>query len=367
MRRTTWVERWLLRATAVVSAVAILAACTLGSPSLASATHNRPNPHAKRGTALVACAGSLDRLYYATLAPDFKRVTGYAFGGPPCAGSLALAQEINSGEINPNVFLAIGAAAIKELFPTKRAKFSMAIASDRLVVAFSKKSRYYAQLNEIKQGKKPLSYLFRLFTKGGFRLGRTDPTQDPQGIFFILMAKLAQKYLHLAPGEADKALGTTKSDPYGSPSQIYDEDALPTDIGEGLVDAGSEYLPQAKQYGLDYIRLPAKLNFGDPADLSYYATVGLKVNGEVQKGEVIYLDTTLVQPKPGTTTSKANTKAAQAFEAFLLKSAARDDLRRVGYLLPRPVVVLSPGVTLKGALPPPVLRLFKKLGGTTAS
>ena len=185
------------------------------------ATTTRPaTAQVAHGTASVACAGSLDKLYKDTLGPAFKRATGDTAGGPPCAGSLALAQDILSHEINPGVFLAVGAHAIKELFPAKRAEFAMAVVSNPLVIAYSPThSRYRNQLNAIWLHKKPLADVFKLFNTPGFKLGRTDPTQDPQGIFFILMSKLAQRYLHLPAGEAAQALGITKSSPFGSKSQ----------------------------------------------------------------------------------------------------------------------------------------------------
>jgi len=320
------------------------------------------------GTASVACAGSLLKLYEDTLGPAFKKATGDSFGGPPCAGSLALASEILSGEINPGAFLAIGAKAIKELFPTDRSRFAMAVASDPLVIGYSSHSRYYKQLNEIRSGKKPLSYLFTLFTTSGFRLGRTNPTQDPQGVYFILMSKLAQKVLHLHPGEAARALGITKAFPFGSKAQMYDEDALPTDIATGIVDAGSEYLPEAKQYGLDYITLPRTLDFGSPSEVSLYSTVSLKVSGSVHQGEVIYLNATLVMPKKGTSFTVADEAADQSFVAFMLRSKARSILAKVGYGLHPPVLVLAPGVkTAADALPPAILKPFRALGGKVSS
>lgn len=320
------------------------------------------------GTASVACAGSLLKLYEDTLGPAFKKATGDSFGGPPCAGSLALASEILAHEINPGVFLSIGAKAIKELFPADRAKFAMAVASDPLVIGYSSKSRYYAQLNAIRSGKKPLSDLFSLFTTPGFRLGRTDPTQDPQGIFFILMSKLAQSVLHLPAGEAARALGITKSSPFGDKSQMLDEDALPTDIAEGIVDAGSEYLPEAKQYGLDYITLPPTLDFGSPSESSLYATVSLTVSGTVDQGEVIYLNVGLVSAQKGTTFTAADEAADQAFVAFLLTSTGRSILARVGYGLHPPVLHLAPGVkTAAEALPTSVLKLYNALGGTIST
>ena len=319
------------------------------------------------GTASVACAGSLVVLYHNTLGPAFKKTTGDNYGGPPCAGSLALAQDIISNEIDPGVFLAIGAKAIKELFPDKRAKFALAVAADPLVIGYSSKSRYFKQLNEIRKGKKPLSYLFKLFTTPGFRLGRTDPTQDPQGTFFILMTKIAERVLRLRNGEAEKALGITASKPFGSASQMYDEDALPTDIKEGIVDAGSEYLPEARQNGLDYITLPPALDFASPSELKLYSTVSLNVAGSVQQGEVIYLNVALVSPHKGTTLSAANSAADKAFVEFMLRPKARNDLERVGYILRPPVVHLVSGYTARRALPAPIYALYKKLGGTVSS
>jgi len=354
----------LLRSLALISIAALLAACGSNSSSSVTTTSST-SPAAAHGTAAVACAGSLLKLYEDTLGPAFKQATGDSFGGPPCAGSLALASEILSNEISPGVFLSIGAKAIKELFPTGRAKFALAIAADPLVIGYSPKSRYFSQLNAISTGRKPLSDLFSLFTTSGFKLGRTDPTQDPQGIFFILMSKLAQSVLHLPAGQAAQALGTTASSPYGSKSQMLDEDALPTDIAEGVVDAGSEYLPEAKQYGLDYIALPPTLDFGSPLEASLYSTVSLSVNGSVQQGEVIYMNIGLVSPKKGSSFAAADEKADQAFVAFMLSPTGRSALQKVGYSLEPPVLHLAPGVTAAAdALPSSALSLYGSLGGS---
>lgn len=356
----------------MLAAAALLAACS-SSPSTTntggtgSSTTSSTASTTTHGTATVACAGSLLKLYEDTLGPAFKASTGDDFGGPPCAGSTALAQEILSNEISPGVFLSIGAKAIKDLFPKARAKFAMAVAADPLVIGYSSKSRYYTRLNAIRTGAKPLSDLFTLFTTPGFKLGRTDPTQDPQGIFFILMSKLAQSVLHLPAGQAASALGITASNPYGSKSQMLDETALPTDIAEGVVDAGSEYLPEAKQYGLDYITLPATLDFATPTENGLYSTVSLSVSGSTQAGEVIYLNIGLVSPKSGTTFSAADEAANEAFVTFML-SIGRSDLEAVGYQLEPPVIHLAPALkTAAQALPASILSLYTSLGGSIGS
>jgi molybdate/tungstate transport system substrate-binding protein len=280
-----------------------------------------------------------------------------------------LSQQILSKEISPGAFMAVGAKAIKELFPG-RAKFALAIATDPLVVAYSSKSRYFSQLNAIRSGQQPLSTLFSLFAKPGFRLGRTDPSQDPQGEFFILMTKLAQTQLRLPAGQAASDLGISAAHPYGSASQLLSEDALPTDIATGTVDAGSEYLPEALQYGLDYITLPASLNFSDPADVATYGTVSLDVYGVgVQTGELINLDLALIEPAAGESAfSTADENADQAFLAYLLSTGGQAVLKKAGYTLVPPKLTLAPGVTSAStALPASVLSAYSALGGSIST
>ncbi len=354
--------RGLRRFAVLVSAAALLTAC-----SSTPASGGTGPARGAGGTASVACAGSLIKLYEDTLGPAFERATGSSFAGPPCAGSLALASEILSGEISPGVFLSIGAKPIEKLFPAGRARFALAIASDPLVIAYSPKSRYYQQLNAIRTGEKPLGDLFGLLASAGFRLGRTDPTQDPQGFFFILMTKLAQTELHLPAGEAARALGITTSSPYGSSSQMLDESALPTDIAEGVVDAGSAFLSEAKQFGLDYITLPATLDFASPSQERLYSSVSLVIAGSAERGEVISLDAGLVSPTAGSRPAASDEAADRSFVAFLLSPAGRAILRRAGYSLTAPVLHLAPGVrSAARALPAEVLSLFRTLKGSIA-
>ena len=110
------------------------------------------------------------------------------------------------------------------------------------------------------------------------------------------MVKLATAELHLPASTPTKVLGITATNPTGNKSQILSEDALPTDIATGIVDAGSEYLSQALQYHLDYIALPADLSFAIPADASKYASVSIPVAGVTTPGELITLNATTVTP-----------------------------------------------------------------------
>lgn len=359
-RRTrTFSPRHVGAFVAVALLAPLAAACGSSSPAKSSTAH---------GTASVACAGSLDKLYHTTIGPAFEKATGDHFGGPPCAGSTALASEITSGEIHPGVFLSVGAKAIKKLWPTGRSKFAIVLATDPLVVAYSPKSHYASQLNAIRSGAVPLSHLFQLFETSGFKLGRTDPTQDPQGIFFILMVKLATAELNLPASTPTNALGITATSPTGTKSQILSEDALPTDIATGIVDAGSEYLSEALQYHLDYITLPADLSFAIPADNAKYASVSIPVAGVTTPGGLITLNATTVTPGKGATFTKADSAADEVFIAYLLSSSGRQVLAKSGYTLETPVLkVAASSDTPQSVLPSSVLKAFTALHGTVST
>ncbi|MHB8245964.1 MAG: substrate-binding domain-containing protein [Acidimicrobiales bacterium] len=314
------------------------------------------------GTANVGYAGSLTGIMQTSLQPAFQKATGDSIVGVG-EGSTALAHSILNHELFPGAFLSIGKQAIKMLWPS-RSRFVLTLATDPLVVAYSPKSRYAAQLNQIRSGSRPLKDLFALFGEPGFRLGRTNPNLDPQGATFILMVKLAERVLGLPKGTAAKVLGTSPSNPIGSSGQLYDENGLPTDIASGTVDAGSDFLTEARQFKLDYITLPPSLSFADPSLSSLYAKVALALSTGVQRGGLTTLDATLVLPPKGQSRSSGNRAADEAWLAFLLSPTGQSALKRAGYSVVRPTVGLAPGFsTARAALPAPVFAAYQHLRG----
>lgn len=354
----------------LVSGLALAACTSSPSPSgkgTSSSSTTSAASGSTHGTANLAVAGSLEGLLQTSLQPAFERATGDSVTAK-FEGSTALAQAILDKELSPGVFVGVGKKAIKLLWPT-RSNFVLTLATDPLVVAYSPHSPDAAQLNAIRSGRKPLKDLFTLMESPGFRLGRTDPNEDPQGGFFELMVQLAEKELHLPAGTAAKILGTTGTTPstdVGTSSQIYDEDALPTAIQSASVDAGSEYLTEAKQYHLDYITLPSTLDFSDPAKLPLYSTVSLNLIGNVVfQGDLITLNETLVQPPAGQPRTSADQKADEAWMAFLMSSTGQHLLKTAGYVLEAPKLELAAtSGTAASVLPQSVLAAYNRLGGS---
>ena len=313
---------------AAVAAVALASIALTGSVASAAIAH--PARVAKaltstttmHGTASVAYAGSLELWAATDLGPKFEAQTGDGFQGR-AAGSGTLASEILANEIDPGVFMSVGKKNIKRLWPTKRSKFVIQLATDPLVVAYNPNGRFAKEFNAIADHKAAFSSLFTVMSSPGIRIGRTDPNADPQGMYFIFMMELAQSTLHLSFDPATTVLGVTKSTPFGLPAQMVDEDSLITDLQAGEFDATSAYLTQAIQYHLHYITLPPSLNFGGAGGELHYAKVSITLTGgTVEQGDLITLNITLVlPPNAKAAPSPANQAADNAFVAWTVSAA----------------------------------------------
>lgn len=337
----------------------VLAGCSSSPTAHGGTTILRAAPaDSSHGTADIAAAGSLEGIVQSSLEPAFAKRTGDRLVAK-FAGSTDIAHGVLDGELSPGAFLSVGDAAIKLLWPS-RARFAMTLATDPLVVAYSPHSRYASQLDEIRSGKEPLGKLFLLMERPGFRLARTDPNDDPQGGFFILMVELAQHQLGLPPGTAARILGTTSSNDIGASGQLVDEDALPTDLATGAFDAGSDYLTEARQYKLDYISLPPSLDFADPADTATYSSRSLRLTGHVVfQGGLITLDDTLVLAPAPEQPAPRDVQADEAWLAFLISPTGRALLAKAGYTLQRPSLALAAGYSTRSVLPKLLLSQYE--------
>ncbi len=141
-------------------AIAALVVTALAAAACGSSSSSPGTSLLTQDTANVGYAGSLTGIVQTTLQPAFENATGDAFVGKG-EGSTALAQAILDKELSPGAFVAVGKKAIKLLWPS-RSHFLITLGTDPLVVAYSPKSPYAAQLNQIRSGAKPLKDLFKL-------------------------------------------------------------------------------------------------------------------------------------------------------------------------------------------------------------
>jgi molybdate/tungstate transport system substrate-binding protein len=306
------------------------AGCGSSSPSTSGGTSGTGSgtPPKVSGTVSVAYAASLQYLNEKVVGPAFTKAEGYKFSGQGAASG-TLSSEIASGEIHPNVFESVGGDNITPLFP-KFTKWYVQYAGTSIVVAYNPKSKYASQFKAIAEGSKPLTDLFKLMEKPGFKLGRTDPAIDPQGRDFIFMLELAQSHYHLPSGTVTKILGG----PAGSStsSEIFAESSLDSTLQSGQLDASSAFITQAIELHLAYIPLPAAINLGDSALATQYAKATVTVTppggpSTTKNASPQVIDITIIgNPTP----------AAIAFVKYTLSQAGLAQYKTGGFTLLAP-------------------------------
>lgn len=315
-----------------------LVAVGCGSSSSSSKSPGSSHSSAAKpsGTADVAYAASLQDLNEKIIAPAFTTAEGFKYTGR-AGPSDGLSQEIAAGEISPNVFQSVGKDPIVKLEP-KFTSWYVQFASTQIVVAYNPKSKYASQFKAIASGKESLAKLFTLMQAPGFKLGRTDPNLDPQGRAFIFMLQLAQMKYHLPADTVKKILGVSALADPKSP-QIFAEASLDSTLQSGQLDAASAYINQAIELHLAYIKLPADINLGDPAEKANYARASITITssaGEVTKmGGPLAIDiTTIGTPTP----------AGIAFVKYTLSPAGLALYKQGGYTVFSPLKVVGTGV-----------------------
>jgi molybdate/tungstate transport system substrate-binding protein len=328
-----------------------------------TATTGAASGQPRGGLAEVAYAGSLLPLNEQTIGPAFERATGDHYQGRG-GGSYGLAREIQAGEIRPTVFESIGGGPI-ELLEPRFTRWWVQVASSPLVLAYNPSGPDGPLFERAAAGKVPLKDVFLAMAKPGFRLGRTNPATDPQGQAFVMMIELAQRDLGLPAGIVDQILGAGARHGGGDQQQIFAETALDAHLEAGQLDAASAFLSQAVQLHLHYLRLPAAIDFGDPAEASAYAQASIVVPGsqpgstKTVHGAPLVVDATVLD-QPGT--SRADRAAAWAFVAYLFSPAGRQAFERAGYQLVPPTIS-GPA----SAVPALIHRAVESAGSTSGA
>jgi molybdate/tungstate transport system substrate-binding protein len=269
-----------------------------------------PGNASAKGVVNVAYAGSLVNLMEHTLGPAFGKATGYTYQGRG-AGSTALANQIKSKLITPDVFISASPAAYKTLQGAANGnvvRWYMTFATSSMVIGYSPQSQFAARLAAAGSGGVPW---YQALETPGLRLGRTDPKLDPKGVNTLYTMQLAERYYH-QPGLAAKILGGAEN-----ASQIFPEEELVARLTAGQLDAGFFYANEVKAAGLPFVTLPAQINLGDPSMASAYAQVTYTTAaGVTQHGAPISFSVTI----PATAKNKAG---AEAFVAYLLGTQGR--------------------------------------------
>jgi molybdate/tungstate transport system substrate-binding protein len=225
------------------------AGCSSSSSSSASSS-STPSSSATvkaSGDVYVFSAGSLDTLMTKSVGPAFHAATGYTLVDTS-HGSGTLAADIKNKVAVADVFVSASPADDTLLEGTANGNWVSwyaAFATSPEVLGYYPKSKFAKDLQTMPW--------YKVITMPGFRLGRTNPSQDPGG---VLAAKALNETATAQNLPALKTLATETSDEYA-------ENPEEADIQTGQLDAAFMYEADANSQGSPFVKLTGTNLAGD--------------------------------------------------------------------------------------------------------
>ena len=180
------------------------------------------------------------------------------------AGSLVCARKITELKKPCDIMASADYFVINELLIPEYTNWSIRFATNEIVIAFNKKSRYSSEINS--------SNWIDILLKNDVIYSRSDPDSDPCGYRTVFTLMLAEKYYN-RDGLTESMVSKDKD--YIRPKEV-DLIAL---IETNAIDYMFQYKSVAIQHGLNYIELPDEINLSDPSKAEIYKTVSMDVTG----------------------------------------------------------------------------------------
>jgi molybdate/tungstate transport system substrate-binding protein len=244
----------------------------------------------------VFSAGSLDTLMTKSVGPAFHAATGYTLVDTS-HGSGTLAADIKNKTAVADVFVSASPSDDTILEGSANGdwvSWYAAFATSPEVLGYYPKSKFAKDLQTMPW--------YKVITLPGFRLGRTNPSQDPGGVLAAEALEETATAQHLP---ALKTLATETSDEYA-------EDPEEADIQTGQLDASFMYEADANSQDSPFVKLTGTSLAGD-------------------------YTITLVNKAP-------HLAAAEAFIKFLLGSTGQAELKADQFNVVSPPKVTGSGV-----------------------
>ena len=248
------------------------------------------------GNVDVISAGSLDTLMTKSVAPAFHKATGYTLVDTS-GGSSADAAQIKNKVYVADVFVSASPAVDATLEGKSNGNWVSwyaAFANSPEVLAYNPKSKFATDLKTMPW--------YKVITLPGFRLGRTNPTQDPGG---VLAAKALNETATAKHLPALKKLATETSDEYSEDTEV-------AGIQNGQLDASFMYEADANSQDSPFVKL-----------------TGVNLAGDYT--------ITIVKGAP-------HTAAAEAFIKFLLGPTGQAEMKADHFGIVSPAQVTGSGV-----------------------
>ncbi|MDB4906729.1 MAG: extracellular solute-binding protein family 1 [Gemmatimonadetes bacterium] len=267
-------------------------------------------PGVKKETVTVAVAASLFPPIHEVAESLFsqQKLITQIEAGP----SMEMAQRATLPERTPDVVILADDEVFERVLVPRYAQWHARFARNRLVVAFTPKSRF---ASEIKVGN-----WYEVLRRPGVRVGRADPKVAPAGYNAILMLQLAERFYH------QKGLANDIIRNAGASGVTQNAASLAALLVAGEVDYIIEYESVARSNNLGWVALPPQVNLGNPDMRREYGQVSMKLvrapgDTAVIRGAPITYGLTI----PAHVAHNAN---AEAFLAYLLSDKGKFIMRR---------------------------------------
>ena len=273
---------------------------------------------ATSGAARAAGPVTLNVLGAGTLAVPFRQVVAAFEHLHPnvtvhaqFGGSVMMARRVTDLHEPADVLAVADYSVIpKYLFAAKAADWYAGFARNAITFVYTPTSKFAAKLTA--------SNWYEYLAKPGVEIGRSNPDTDPSGYQTLQMLQLAERY-YKVPSLAANIL---KNAPLANMRDT--ETSLLAALQTGQIDYLAIYRSDALQHRLDYLKLPAAIDLGDPAFSKQYASaVARTKNGDLHGKPIVYaLTIPLGADHP---------KEAVQFVAFLLGPEGQAIMAKNGF------------------------------------
>ncbi len=271
--------------------------------------------HGMDGPLVVFNAGSL-ALGFRELLSAFREQHPGLKPQQESSGSLEAARKLTELGKIPDVLAVADYNVITKLLIPRYASGYLPFASNAMVLAYTERSLYGAEITA--------ENWWKILLRPAVRWGHSDPALDPNGYRALMVFQLAESYYH-EPGLAgrlDHAL---------DPRNIRSSEAqLVGLLQAGELDYAWSYRSLAASTGLKWLALPPEVDLSDPARADRYGTAMVRLPGSRLAGDSVEFRGEPIVYALTIPVGAPHPELARAFVAFVRSDSGRRILDRAG-------------------------------------
>jgi molybdate/tungstate transport system substrate-binding protein len=228
------------------------------------------------------------------------------------AGSLETARKLTELNKIPDVIALADEDVFPKLLMPRFTTWYARFARNRLVIAYSDRSRYASELSQ--------ATWREVLTRPDVQVGRANPDLDPAGYRTLLAFQLAERH-YQQPGLAKRL--ESNAPPRNMRAKEAELVAL---VQAGELDYAWQYESLARAVGHRYLVLPSAIDLSTTADSATYATATVPVVGSAP-GDTITMRGRPIRYAVSVPITAAHAELGQRFVAWLLSPVGRAALR----------------------------------------